>query len=320
MPDSDGKYSGFYAMLEKPLNPDLISANLSTAGMIGDPVQPKTGETVGNVQSEWASLVEQMRQNPAVSEYHLNLPLLASADAYMKDGKDIRANVPEGEPTYSFGRYDLNGDQTPEYMIRAQIDGAKAGTVGGYWAILEPTPSGLQVVNVIPEGNGDLIRKDDRIILPALVASEKGLTLSLNEMKLGETSVNPSLPDVLFEKTGNLTGAELAKKYPEDRLVVIGEAVYRFKMKDFDRFADYALNQMVGAEKLDFIGPMVDGETGEENPDGMQGQKLDDVMTYLQDRYPNLPLSQEKLKKAAPTSTFKDLDRPVDAGDFDRVE
>lgn len=318
-PDKDGRYQNIYDMLDHSLDPKFIADNLTTAGMIGNPPKINDKVTMGEQQKAWEDLVSKMRDNPAVVEYNWNLPLLAPSAGYLKDGKEIRTNIPDSTPNYSFGRLDINNDKTPEYIIHATTKASKDGVAAGYWAILEPTPSGLTVANVIPDGNGDLLLKDNTMILPSLDKNNREVSLCVQEAKLGEKTDRKEMPKVTF-RLAEGTGKELAEKYPKSYLVPMNDQVYLFTMEEMDKLLEYIENEMKDVKRIDFIGSVKDGNTGLTNPTGTQEADIQDPIQYLQERYPNLPLTPERLQKATPTSSFKDLNDAVKPSDFDRVE
>lgn len=314
------RYQKVYGMLDKTLSPQFVAENLSTAGMIGNPPKEAKDVTLGTQQAEWEKLVSMMKDNPAVVEWNWNLPLLASSDGYLYEGKDLRANVPEGNPSYAFGRMDLNDDDVPEYLIHATTAGSKEGTAAGYWAILEPTPSGLKVANIINQGNGDLLRHQDKLILPTMDQNKDTVSLAVQETNLAKGTDREDLPRVVFQATGKMTGRELAQTYPDESLVPMKDMVYRFKMKDLEKLLDYAVEVMGEASRVELIGSVTDEKTGWTNPHGTRETKIEDPLLYLQERYPDLPLTPDRLKKATSTATFKDLEDALTPGGFDRVE
>lgn len=314
------RYQKIYDMLDSKLNPEFIAENLSTGGMIGNPPKEADNVTLGQQQSDWEKLVAMMKDNPAVVEWNWNLPLLSSSEGYLYNGEDLRHNVPSGEPTYTFGRMDLNGDQVPEYLIHATTSGSKTGVAAGYWAILEPTPSGLKVANIIPEGNGDLLRSQDKFILPTVDQNEKSVSLTVQEAGLAKETNRKDMPKVTFRVADEGTGKELAEKYPDASVVPMKDKVYLFKMSELEKLLDYAVEVMNDAKYVELVGPVTDAKTGKTNPHGTRETKIEDPLRYLQERYPDLPLTPERLKKATSTATFKDLDAVLTPGDFDRVE
>lgn len=313
-------YQQIYGMLEKKLTTQFVAENLSTAGMIGNPTKEPDNVTLGQQQEDWEKLVSMMRDNPAVVEWNWNLPLLAPAKGYQYKDKDLRANVPVGAPNYAFGRADLNGDDVPEYLIHATTKGSKEGVAAGYWAILEPTPSGLKVANIVNEGNGDLLIHDDKLILPTLDQNDKTVSLAIQETNLTKETKREKLPQITFYVTENMTGKELAQKYPGDSLVPMKGKVYRFSMSQLEKVMDYAVQVINEAKYLELIGPTTEAKTGVTNPHGTRETKIQDPLLYLQEYYPDLPLTPDRLKKATSTQTFKNLDAAVTPGDFDRVE
>lgn len=315
-----GRYQKVYSMLDKLFSPQFVAENLTTAGMIGNPPKEADDVTLGAQQSEWEKLVSMMRDNPAVVEWNWNLPLLSPSNGYLHDGKDLRANVPEGNPSYAFGRMDLNDDKVPEYLIHATTTGSKEGKTAGYWAILEPTPSGLKVANIVSQGNGDLIRHQDKLIFPTLDQNKDTVSLAVQETNLTKDTIREDLPKVEFHLTDKMTGAELAETYPDESLIPMKGNVYRFKMRDLERFLDYAVTVMGEANYVELIGPVTDEKTGQTNPNGTRETKITDALLYLQERYPDLPLTPDRLKKATSTTTFKELDDALTPGDFDRIE
>ena len=74
------------------------------------------------------------------------------------------------------------------------------------------------------------------------------------------------------------------------------------------------------ANYVELIGPVKDEKTGQTNPDGTRETKITDALLYLQERYPDVPLTPDRLKKATSTATFKELDDALTPGDFDRIE
>lgn len=300
------------------LTPVFVQANLSTEGRIGHEPEEAKPVPFEEQQKKWDDLVASMRQNPAEVEWAWNLPLMAQDGKYIVDGKDIRSNIPEGAPTYSFAKMDINGDQTPEFLIRAQTTGAKEGSAEGYWAIFEPTPKGLKMANVIPAGNGEVLVLGDTLLFPSIQKKAESQTLSIRTAQLG--SAVSEAKRLTFEKVGSMTGKELAEKYPDHKVILLDDGIYHFSMEAFDAWMDEASNLMSGAAAFDFVGESTDPITGQTKTNAMVKTDIDKVSLYLQEQYPSLPLSAERVDKATSTATFKEVDRALTAGDFDRVE
>ncbi|MDD7593849.1 MAG: hypothetical protein PUJ57_06450 [Peptoniphilaceae bacterium] len=322
----------FYAIYrEKGKNPDaalekatpaidlnLIARNLSTSGLIGKPSAPSK-VTLEEQDQTWQEMVKAFEQDPAQAEQKYGLPLLASSSDYEVDGKDVRANVPQGVPNYSFGQQDVNGDGTDDYVLRVDTEGSKTGTASGYYAIYTPTPQGLMQASFVPAGSGEIIAGDEGLIFTAQDRSDQATSVVIYEDALGDNKPARVAQKLTFTKVAGESGKALAEKYPDDSLVLLEDGIYRFSMKAFDELMDYAAHQMEGHDFFSFTGKETN-DAGEEVPGTMHREALKDAADLIQQSSPHLPLSVERLQKAASTQRFKDVNRALTTGDFDRVE
>lgn len=314
------EYQNIYNLLDKPLTTNYVASNLSTGGMIGNP-PPKAKEKTWDEQvKDWEELKTKLKDNPAIVELNYNFPLLASSEGYLVDDKDIRKKVPKEEPQYTFGRIDLNGDNTDEFIVHAKSGPTDRGDAEGYWVIMTPTPYGLRISNMFSKANGDLLQKDKELIVPSLVDTEEGKILTIDEGETGKQTDNKDKPQIKFKKVTGERGEKLAKDYPDSHLILLGEDIYLMDLKEYDKFVDYALEKIKGADSLRLVGQMKDEKTGELKEDGVFRDTVIDPILYLQSLYPDLPFSDEKLNKLVKTEQFKDIKEPLNAGHFDRVE
>lgn len=275
-------------------------------------------------RAEWEDLKQGLKDNPADIEWSYNFPLYADHDNYHLAGGDLRQVSPSQPVSYKTATADLDGDGFPEYIVHA-IPGVDEDQVEGYWAIMAPSPQGLLTVATSPYGNGDFFKGGETLYFSSLAKKDGGYRFTVDEAQLPLRVRNrePALQLDFKQPEGllkNLTGKDLAEKYPDHYLLSQGEEVYLVSGEDFDHMADYLLNGMKNLVRLD----PVDGQDPEEatgHPsydlskyavkDQVTTKPISDPLKYIANRYSTFPFSQESWDKAVAVDDLKDVDEVI---------
>lgn len=297
------------AFSERAASPDWIQSNLTDSGLVGVLEKAKP-EPLGEV---WGMLKDLLKKNPAALEWRLNLPLYAKSEAYLKEGKDLRAHKPDADPTYATGVCDLDGDGNVEYLIHAKATSKEDSNVSGYWAILTATDRGPVVSQILSQGSGDLLQNDQGLLVSSSKKEEGKESIRLEEaavaddprVKSESKELSYLQPKGLLE---TLTGEELAKKYPGTMLVPHGKEWGLVSLKDYDTFMDWARGRFQNATLFQ-LQEANDKETGDK--EDVKRVPVKDFVEYLKTTFPDFPVSPEDFEKGRKIEEFKNLKEPL---------
>lgn len=295
------------ALGEKPVDVYAIEPHI----LLGQKVADDTPATHADAASEWAGIVSGLTDNPAAVEWAHGLPLYADHPNYHGKTADLRKAWPIETPIYRFGQIDLDGDEQPEYVIHAAAKGDKVNRIQGYWAVFQPSSTGLQMIASSGYANGPMIRTQNGLTYLSSFEADDGMTLYRTDAPLPMKVRDEAVHSIAFHRPqglmSTLTGKALAEAYPKCAVLAArdGSGYYLVDTAELigwrDEFATAAADgALYSADGL---------------KDGVYAEPLavEDPVEYLRSAYPMLPISDEDLETAVPLSKFKTLEAPLTA-------
>jgi len=276
---------------------------------LGQKTENDYPEQTLDAAAEWKAITANLVANPAAVEWRYGLPLYADHPNYHGKQADLRSVRPVTAPSYRFGQIDLDGDEQPEYVIHASAKGDAVNRIQGYWAIFQPSSTGMQLIAASNYANGPMIRTAQGLSFLSGFEADDHITLFSTATALPMRVKDEAVSEVSFYRPAGLlstlSGKALAEAYPNCSIVASadGSGYYLVDTAALIGWRDAFVDATAGGGYY----------SAEGLRDGFYAEPIsvEDPIAYLSAAYPALPFTDEALKEAVPLSRFAHLETPL---------